>query len=422
MKKILLWIVAALLYATDAFPQTTLSPWREGYLDIHFISTGCGNCMFCIFPDGTTMLIDAGELDPSSPQINSARITRRFPNYTKYAYQWQADYISEILPRNKTIDYALVTHYHEDHYGGLYPGIIPSKTGGYSLTGIIGVGSIIPINTLVDRGTDYPYDFKKAIAKYPERFGTFSNYQKFVEFQSQRKDFKYESFAIGNNKQFVMKNTPEKYPDFRIENISANGKAWNGKTVVSKMPPAVDYPVKEVMPDENQLSCGFLLRYGNFEFFTNGDIPGQAPQWEQKPEWHDVESVVAPCVGEVDVTTTNHHANRDAMSAYYLGVLKPRVIIQEVWSADHPGHDALLRMTSRKIWPDDRDLFATAMLDANRLVIGDMLDSSYKSTQGHIVVRVLPGGNEYMIYVLDNTHTSKYVTGTFGPYLSKKKQ
>ena len=38
-----------------------LSPWSEGTLDIHEISTGRGSSTFFILPDGTTMLYDAGE-------------------------------------------------------------------------------------------------------------------------------------------------------------------------------------------------------------------------------------------------------------------------------------------------------------------------------------------------------------------------
>jgi hypothetical protein len=33
-----------------------MTPWKEGYLDIHQISTGRGNAAFMILPDGTTMV------------------------------------------------------------------------------------------------------------------------------------------------------------------------------------------------------------------------------------------------------------------------------------------------------------------------------------------------------------------------------
>ena len=40
----------------------TLPLWSEGNLDIHFINTARGECCFYILPDGTTLLVDAGEI------------------------------------------------------------------------------------------------------------------------------------------------------------------------------------------------------------------------------------------------------------------------------------------------------------------------------------------------------------------------
>ena len=40
----------------------TLPALSEGCLDIHLINSGRGECNFYILPDGTTLLIDAGEL------------------------------------------------------------------------------------------------------------------------------------------------------------------------------------------------------------------------------------------------------------------------------------------------------------------------------------------------------------------------
>jgi hypothetical protein len=59
------------------------------------------------------------------------------------------------------------------------------------------------------------------------------------------------------------------------------------------------------------------------------------------------------------------------------------------------------------------------MLDANRLVIGELIDKSYKSTRGHIVLRVMPGGGTYHIYVLNHLNTTREITGSYGPYQSK---
>ena len=51
--------------ATTFERQRTLPAWTEGNLYIHHISTGRGNASYFVMPDGTTMLIDAGEADPS---------------------------------------------------------------------------------------------------------------------------------------------------------------------------------------------------------------------------------------------------------------------------------------------------------------------------------------------------------------------
>jgi hypothetical protein len=57
---VMLWAcftaASAQVGAGDVYPD-----WTAGYLDIHHISTGKGECMFAILPDGTTMMIDAGE-------------------------------------------------------------------------------------------------------------------------------------------------------------------------------------------------------------------------------------------------------------------------------------------------------------------------------------------------------------------------
>ncbi|MBQ1336712.1 MAG: hypothetical protein IIY32_00195, partial [Thermoguttaceae bacterium] len=35
--------------------------WQEGELDLHIIHTGAGDNAFHVFPDGTTVLLDAGD-------------------------------------------------------------------------------------------------------------------------------------------------------------------------------------------------------------------------------------------------------------------------------------------------------------------------------------------------------------------------
>jgi beta-lactamase superfamily II metal-dependent hydrolase len=422
----LLLLTLTLISITSSSAQQTnvLPEWREGYLDVHFISTGAGNCAFAVFPDGTTMLIDAGELDPTSPRVLSPRNTRRYPNYSKLGFQWQADYIISMFPKGRApvLDYALISHFHDDHFGGMYAAVPKSEKGNYFLSGITGVGDIIPIKKLIDRGYEYPYDLTALVKESPDKIPALQNLWNFTSYHEKQSGLVHEKLIVGSDKQIVLKVNPNKFPNFNIRNINANGEIWSGvpgKPNTNKLPDLETIKRTGAAPGENPLSCGIRIQYGAFTMYTSGDIPGTQPEFEKMPEWYDIERSVAPIVGEVDVATTNHHANRDAMTPFYLSVIKPRVIIQEVWSSDHPGHEVLVRMTSKKIWPDERDLFATNMLEANRLVIGDLIDRSYKSTQGHIVLRVLPQGKEYYVYVLNNMDVNRNVTGTFGPYQSK---
>src|SRR6187402_563202 len=72
--------VAAAPQSPIAVVGRPLPAWQAGYLDLHHINTGRGNASYYILPDGTTMLFDAGELDPSNPRTTSKRNTPIRPN------------------------------------------------------------------------------------------------------------------------------------------------------------------------------------------------------------------------------------------------------------------------------------------------------------------------------------------------------
>ncbi|MGZ5134890.1 MAG: hypothetical protein ACXWCG_07060 [Flavitalea sp.] len=172
-------------------------------------------------------------------------------------------------------------------------------------------------------------------------------------------------------------------------------------------------------PTENALSQVITINYGNFRYYTGGDIPGNINYGQ--PAWMDMETPVAKAVGSVDVATMDHHGNRDALNEFMVKTLRPRVWIEQVWSSDHPGHEVLIRATTPFLYDGPRDLFATDMVQANKDVIGPLIDRSYKSLQGHILVRVLPGGASYYVIILDDTVETLKVKNVFGPYEVKPK-
>ena len=58
------------------------------------------------------------------------------------------------------------------------------------------------------------------------------------------------------------------------------------------------------------------------------------------------------------------------------------------------------------------------MMEANRIVIGPLLDQ-LAGAQGHVVVRVAPGGASYRVIVLDDSAETYAVKAVHGPYDSR---
>ncbi len=415
--------------AQEAIIGQPLPAWKEGYLDLHHINTGRGSSAYYIFPDGTTMLLDAGEMNPENERTRSPRNSVIRPDSSKRAYEWIVHYIRHHLPAKQDIklDYALITHFHDDHYGCWYSKAPTSVKGEYKLSGIAGVNELIPIRQLFDRGFpdyNYPVDISTLMKKLnitdSSGYKSLQNYKTFVR-ANKDKGMKPALFKAGSRQQIVLQYKPRQFPEFYVQNVKANGLIWTGKdSSVDQHFPAVDTGNSKTWPDENPLSLALAIHYGPFIYYTGGDNPGNV--FYGDAPWRDVETAMATAIGEVDVATMDHHGNRDAVNEFLVKTFKPRVWIGQTWSSDHPGREVLLRMTTLYLYPGDRDLFSTNMLEANRIVIGPLIDRSYKSQQGHIVVRVLPGGKTYYVIILDDTRIDMPVKAVFGPYTSKLKK
>ena len=421
-------ITATLLFAGGfAFAQPGGSPvgkqlpaWQEGELDIHLINTGRGETNFLILPDGTTLLADAGELILTDPRTWSVRNTTAKPDASRYAYEWTVHYLERILPpTHRRIDYALITHFHDDHYGSVGDGSPRSRKGDYLLSGITGVGDAIPIGKIVDRGyPDYamPYHFLSHLTARNDttELRTLNNYLRFIAWHKTHEGMEAEAFRVGRNDQFPLKYAPQRYPDFSIRNLHANGIIWNGKGngTVNTFPDTSLFRAQE-----NCLSAGIRIDYGKFRFYLGGDIPGYSALGT--PVWNDVESAVAPVTGEVDVAVMNHHGGRDALSETFIRTLRPRVWLEHIWSSDQPGLETLERVRSEWLYPGKRDLFATNLLQPLQDVAGPGLKAAYQSCDGHIVVRVRRDGS-YTVYVLDSDTPSMRVKGCWH-YTAKEK-
>ena len=380
----------------------TLPLWTEGYLDIHHINTGKGECSFFMLPDGTTMLVDAGATARPKPRVTDPK-----PDGSRTPGEWITRYILHFLQdqREKRLNYVMLTHFHDDHMGELYPGLKTSKAGNYVLTGITEVGENIPYDKLVDRNwPDYNWPTQLK-ASYIQ------NYIKFVKWNVEHKNVEAAQFRIGANDQFTLVRNPGKYPNFEIRNIASNGHVWTGVGNSERNYfPSLESLSPSEYPGENMCSSAFRLIYGKFTYFNGGDITTGTPG-----TWQDIETPIGLVTGPVEVCKANHHAYFDAMGVPFLQAVRPRVFIVHVWSPSQPSANILARMLSSGTYPGPRDMFVTNTMEETRVVSGRM--DNLKSQQGHIVVRVSPGGESYMIYILDDSDENFKIKAIHGPYI-----
>jgi len=367
-----------------------LKAWSEGYLDIHHINTGLGDAAYIIMPDGTTMIIDAGDTSLiERPPLFKAP---QKPSAMRPAGEWMGRYILERIPSSADpqIDYALITHFDRDHIAGVPDLIkqIPVKN--------LYFRKWLGYQTISEHSQEFPKEYFE-IAKIADELGIQMN-----QFEAGRKD------------QFLLKNYPDKYPQFQIRNLAVNGMAWTGQGT----------EIRSRFPDSNQISenmksTALVLRYGNFSYFTGGDL------------YEPMEQAIAWLIGATDIHVTNHHGSE--ANPFFLQILRPRVHIVQVWDSIQPRPQVFDRLLDQSIYPGHRDIFLTnGMWKGRRGNLANWFDEetakryeeelmpAVTADQGHIVIRVDPSGDQYKIYILDDSDEKFIVKSIHGPYKSIK--
>lgn len=372
--------------------------WQEGYLDIHHISTGRGNCTFFVMPDGTTLLVDIGDVGSKSFQ----EILDAKPNDTKSAAQWVAHYIKHFDPsqnNGEALDYVMLTHFHGDHMGSETVTTAYEKPGkDYKLSGITELGNLLDIKTLIDRG--YPdYNYFPSKDKLLNMFkDEMPNYLRYIE-ERDKAGKKTQKFEVGSNTQIALKNNPGAYDNFEIRNIMGSGKVWTGTGNESEV-----IIESDKYTDENPASCGFRLKYGKFTYYTGGDVKNVNAGNGIQAAY--IETAVGNIVGKVDVVCCNHHAFLDAMCADFIKATAPKAFVIPVWGYNQPHVDALNRMLSTDLYPSERLVFATGELSSTNATLGT--NGKKIKPVGHVLVRVYKGGDTFQIFVLNDLNPEKY--------------
>ena len=312
--------------------------------------------------------------------------------------------------RQAEIDYFVLTHLHPDHMGGLdllSPTKIMSRIGPYELTGVMDVHEQVPIKTILDRAyPDYNYpvelndshqlNYRKFISSFVHNGGT------------------VERFVPGSSRQIkLLHSNPQAYPTFTVQNLAANGKVWTGREdeAIETFPPLKTLAVGDY-PTENKCSVALRLTFGGFRYFSAGDMDHETSYG--RLAWGNIEAAVARAAGPMDVAVANHHGYVNACGPEWARCLRPRAFIVSAWDSAHPTIPSLANMLSQDLYAGPRDIYSTALKAEN--IISTKRLKEIQSGNGHVVVRVSPGGHSFEVAITTNSEESDIVIGMFGPY------
>lgn len=367
-----------------------LAPWRPGTLDIHHLSTGRGDAALVIGPDGTTVLIDAGD----ASRVDASTLPAR-PDGSRRAGEWVARYVQRRLAETgrPSIDMALITHLHPDHTGGVSVVSPMEPSGRYRLTGLSDVANLVPVDRLID--PDYPnYGYPKF-----EDAASAENYVAFVR-ANVAEGRPVERFVVGKADQIRLVHQGSSVP-FSVRNLAARGQVWTGEGEAfrSIFPNQADLAQGD-HPDENAGSAAICLSFGAFRYFAAGDLTawaraGAAP-------WMDALTPAAEVCGRVSVAVAPHHGLFDGPQAGAIQALAPRAWIISAWHASHPSPSMLERLLEPRLYRGDRDVFVTSLSPAMDLIAG-RLTRRLASREGHVIIRVNETGNTFQIVTTSAT-------------------
>lgn len=102
--------------------------------------------------------------------------------------------------------------------------------------------------------------------------------------------------------------------------------------------------------DENGMSMVLRIQYKNFSYLITGDLPGGGG----KPPFDtvDIETLLAPAIGPVDVLHLGHHGSHTSSNQNFLETLSPKVAIISVGDGNtyhHPHPSVVQRLAALNI-------------------------------------------------------------------------
>lgn len=411
-----------------------LPAWSEGCLDIHFINTTAGECSFFIFPDGTQMLVDAAgaRTRTGTGSVSNSGIRERWdPFEAGYGFNYGefiADYIDRCMgwTLNPKLDYALLTHFHNDHFGGTTDMPASTLSSSYRQQSFAYLLDKYGATKLIDRAWpdyDYPIDLRDS-QQNTNNAGNVVNYVNAVNWHVNNRGLIAERFTPGSDSQIYMQNNPSAYSGFCVHNLAANGEVWtgSGSNTVKLFPEKSQISgdgsqSDDFCPNENATSIAFRISYGKFDYFAGGDMSYVGCS---SYSWKDIETPVAKACGKVEIMKADHHGCSStngvepAKGAIAMSYLQPECWIINTWADSQPAMPVLNGVSSSLPLTD---IFITNLAPAIYDSISSSVKSRIKGYNGHVVVRVNKGGDTYNVYTLSDSDRTMTVQTINGPYI-----
>jgi beta-lactamase superfamily II metal-dependent hydrolase len=314
--------------------------WQPGWLEIHHIDAGQATSTLVVGPTGRSMLVDAGEADWEDN--DGALII--------------GPYIKSVLG-SAHLDYVLISHFHVDHTG--YPGF----GGLWHLVNVQG----FTVGKLLHR------DFSRYVG---EGGGTLARWREY----------------LAGEGQSVLHPQVATLGDGQIDlgaGVAVRLVAVDGNGLLVADGPADD----PAPPSENDYSVAFVLRFGQLDYFSGGDLSGETLVSGFGYSYHDIEYAVAPLAKDVDVYRVSHHGSAHSSSPTFLAELQPRVSILEVGNDNPDGH------------PHQATIDRLAPLGAIYLTEGGDAHTNLRGARvvGHVVLRSADGID---YWVADDHHVA----------------
>jgi len=381
--------------------------WKSGHYQVHYIYTGRSECMFHIFPDGTTMMLDCGDSMrffrtpaevplPGSPSVRAGEFAAR--------------YVMEHSPKGNQVDIFHLSHYHADHFGGqFYHGgeMGKSSLGTFCKAGLADAARFLRFGRVIDRAWPDFNEPQDLLALDTGRNREPEQVRAVYAHLAETQGTKIERFELGARPKFGA---------LELFNVCSCGKYVRKDGTIRDLfeKRAAQKPKNRL--NENPLSCGFVATLGKFRYFSAGDFSDWWT-WDGCAGGRQIEDELAEAVGPVSVAKLNHHGHH-SMSQGLVKALRARVWTSCSLDQQHCTDDTMTRLTDRSLYPGERLLLPTYLptnrpktefgraylKDAARCVV---------DTPCHVVLDVPPGGESYTLTCRSATRPGNPLVGEF---------